>query len=105
MIDRKKLFYQPIRDDLITYDNIRKIATSQRDDYTTGCLVDYNCFEKYQRMIAIDLSKQQAFDGNPKTMQQINFTGNLKQQSTIFFIIEEAKETVWDFSQKTIKVL
>ena len=56
-------------------------------------------------MIAIDLSKQQAFDGNPKTMQQINFTGNLKQQSTIFIIIEEAKETVWDFSQKTIKVL
>ena len=101
----KKLFYQPIRDDLITYDNIRKIATSQRDDYITGCLVDYNCFEKYQRMIAIDLSKQQAFDGNPKTMQQINFTGNLKQQSTIFIIIEEAKETVWDFSQKTIKVL
>ena len=68
-------------------------------------MVDYNCFEKYQRMIAIDLSKQQAFDGNPKTMQQINFTGNLKQQSTIFIIIEEAKETVWDFSQKTIKVL
>ena len=105
MIDRKKLFYQPIRDDLTTYDNIRKIATSQRDGYTTGCLVDYNCFEKYQRMIAIDLSKQQAFDGNPKTMQQINFTGNLKQQSTIFIIIEEAKETVWDFSQKTLKVL
>ena len=53
-------------------------------------------------MIPIDLSKQQAFDADP--MQKINFTGNLKQQATIFFIIEEAKETVLDFSQGTIKV-
>ena len=53
-------------------------------------------------MIPIDLSKQQAFHADP--MQKINFTGNLKQQATIFFIIEEAKETVLDFSQGTIKV-
>ena len=55
-------------------------------------------------MIAIDLSKQQALDDDSKTMQQINFTGNLAKQVTIFFIIEEAKETVLDFSQGIVKV-
>ena len=56
-------------------------------------------------MIAIDLSKQQALDANPKAIQQINFTENLAQQATIFFISEEAKETVLDFSQGIVKVL
>ena len=55
-------------------------------------------------MIAIDLSKQQELDSDPKTIQQINFTGNLENQSTIFFIIEEAKETVLGFSQEIVKV-
>ena len=55
-------------------------------------------------MIAIDLSKHQALDADPKAIQQINFSGNLEEQSTIFFIIEEAKETVLDFLQGTVKV-
>ena len=54
-------------------------------------------------MMAIDLSKQLALDADPKAIQQINFTGNLEQQETIFFIIEEAKETVSHFSQGTLK--
>ena len=51
-------------------------------------------------MIAIYLSKQQALDADPKAMQQINFTGNLDRagNKTMFFIIEEAKETILDFS-------
>ena len=58
-------------------------------------------------MIAIDLSKQQALDANPRAVQQINFTANLDraENTTIFFILEEAKETVLDFSQGTVKVL
>ena len=58
-------------------------------------------------MIAIDLSKQQALDSDPKTIQQINFTSNLSDNNTIlmFFIIEEAKETILDFSQGIVKVL
>ena len=55
-------------------------------------------------MIAIDLSKKQALDADPKAIQQINFTGNLEEESTKFFIIEEAKQTVFDFSQGTVKV-
>ena len=58
-------------------------------------------------MIAIDLSTQQTLDGDPKAIQQINFTGNLNQigGETMFSIIEEAKETILDFSQGTVKVL
>ena len=60
-----------------TYDNNRKIATGQGDDYTTGCLLDYNYFNKHYKMIAIDLSKQEALNADPKSIQQGNFTGNL----------------------------
>ena len=58
-------------------------------------------------MIAIDLSKQQALDADPRAIQQINFTANLGRtgNAKMFFIIEEAKETVLDFSQGTVKVL
>ena len=42
MIDGKRFFYQPVKNDLITYENIQKIATGQEDDYTTGCLLDCN---------------------------------------------------------------
>ena len=54
-------------------------------------------------MIAIDLSKQKELDSDLKEIQQINFTGNLENQSTIFFITEEAKQTVLDFSEGTVK--
>ena len=71
-------FDQSIKNDLRTYENIRKIATGQGDDYRTGCLLDYNYFKKHYKMISIDLSKQQTHDADPKTIQQINFTGNLR---------------------------
>ena len=69
MIDGKNFFDQPIRNNKVTYKNIRKIATGQGDDYTTGAILDR--------------------------------AGNTR----IFFILEEAKETVLDFSQGAIKVL
>ena len=58
-------------------------------------------------MIATDLSKQQALDADPRAIQQINFTANLDRagNTTMFFINEEAKETVLDFSQGIVKVL
>ena len=106
MIDEKNFFDQTVKNNKM-FENIRKIATSQGDDYTTGCLLDYIYFKKYYKMIAVDLSKQQALDADPKAIQQINFTANLDRarNTTMFFIIEEAKETVLDFSQGTVKVL
>ena len=106
-IDGKNVFYQPINSMTKTYKDIRKIAISQGDDYTTGCLLDYSFFKDHYQMIAIDLSKQQALDVHLKAIQQINFMANLGRvgNTTMFFIIEEAKETVLEFSQGTVKVL
>ena len=107
MIDGKNFFDQPINNNLKTYENIRKIATGKGDDYTTGCLLDYSYSKENYRMIATDFSKQKVLDADPRTIQQINFTANLARagNTTMFFIIEEAKETVLDFSQGTVKVL
>ena len=64
-------------------------------------------FKKYYKMIAIDLSKQQALDADPRAIQQINFIANLDRDGNtrIYFILEEAKETLLNFSQGTVKVL
>ena len=107
MIDGKNFFNQPINNSLKTYENITKIGTGQGDDYTTGCLLYYSYFNNHYKMIAIDLSKLQVFDAGPKAIQQINFTANLDRagNTTMFFITEEAKETVLEFSQGTVKVL
>ena len=63
--------------------------------------------KKYYKLIAIDLSKQQKLDADPKAIQQINLSGNLDREegATLFFIIEKAKETVLDFSKETVKLL
>ena len=61
-----KTFDQTVKNNLITYDSIQKIATGQGDDYTTGCLLDYNYFKDYYKIIAIDFSKQQTLDADPK---------------------------------------
>ena len=85
----ENFFDQPIKNNKITYDNIRKIATGQGDDYTTGCLLDYPYFTDTYKMIAVD------------------FTANLDRagNTRVYFILEEAKETIRDFSQGTVKVL
>ena len=77
MIDGQNFFGQPVKNSLIKYENIRKIATGQGDDHTTGCLLDYNYFKKYYELIAIDSSKLQTLGAGLKAIQQINFTTNL----------------------------
>ena len=107
MIDGKNFFDQSVKNNKVTYENIIKIATGQGDDYTDGCFLDYIYFKNYYKMIAIDLSKQQALDNDPRAIQQINFTANLDRagNTRLYFILEEAKETFFDFSQVTVKVL
>ena len=99
-IDGKNFFDQPINSMSKTYKNIRGIATGQGDDYTTGCLINYSYFKNYYKIIPIDLSKQQELDADPRVIQQINFTAKLDKDvnTTMFFITEESKETVLDFS-------
>ena len=99
MIDGRNFFDQPMKNDSKNYDNIGKTAAGQGDDYTTGSLLDCLLFQKYQKLIAIDLSKQQKLDLDPKAIQNIQFTRNLDRAegSSMFFITEEAKETALDF--------
>ena len=103
MIDGKNFFDQPVKKKKIMYENIRKIATGEEDDYTTVCLLDNIYFKNYYKMISVDLSKQQALDPDPEAIQQINFTANLERAGN--FILEEAKETIFEFSQGTVKFL
>ena len=86
MINGENLFDQPIENDVVTYENIRKIATGQGDDYTTGCLLYYPHFKDLSK---VDLSKQQLLGADPRAIQQINFTPNLDRagNTRIYFIL------------------
>ena len=107
MTGRRNFFDQPVDSMAKTYENITKVAIGHGDDYMIGCILDYSYFKEIYKMIAIDLSRQQELDADPRAIQQINFTANLDKvgNTTIFFIIEEAKKTVFKFSQGTVKVL
>ena len=100
MITGENFFDQPVKSNKVTYENFIKIDTAKGDDYTTGCLDSY-------KMIAVDLSKEQALDADPRANHEISFTANLDRASNtrIYFIFEEAKETKLDFSQGNVKVL
>ena len=102
MIDGKNFFDQPVKNDEVSYENIRKTAIGQGDDYTTGCLLDYTYFKKYCKMIAVDLSKQQALDFDPKAIQQINFTAKLDRTGNTrsYFILEEPKKLFLNFCKE-----
>ena len=97
-----KTFDQPINSMNKSYKKVRKITSSKRDDYTSGCLLDYSYFKTKYKLIALDLSQQHALDADPRAIQQINFTANLDRDDgvTIFLIIEEAKEAVFEFSKE-----
>ena len=107
MINGDNFFDQAVKNNKVTYENIRKTDAGQGDDYTTVCLLDYLPSKGSYKMIAVDLSKQQALDADPRASQQINFTPNFDRAGNlrIYFILEEAKGTILDFSQGTVKVL
>ena len=107
MINGENFFDQPIKNNKVTYENIGKIVTGQEDVYITGYILDYPYFIDTYKMIAVDLSKQKALHADPKAIQKINFTANLDRvgNTRVYFIFEEAKETILDFSQGTVKVL
>ena len=70
-------------------------------------MLDYFYFKENYKIIAVDLSRKNELDADPRAVQQINFTANLDRagNTTMFFITEEAKETIFEFSQGTVKVL
>ena len=105
LIDGRNLFDQPINDQIKKYDEIRKIATVKGNDYTTGCLLDYQYFKDHWQLIAADLSKQKELNADPRAIQQIESKGNLKINSQVCTVLEKSKETVLEFYKGTAKVL
>ena len=87
------------------YDEIRKIATGQGDDYRTGCLLDYQYFKDHYNLITIDLCKQKELGAYLRAIQQIEFYGMLKSNLQVCTILEKSKETTLQFSKGTAKVL
>ena len=70
-----------------------------------SCLLYYNYFKNSYKLTGIDLSKQQSLDAEPKTIQKINFTGNLAQHVILFFIIEVAKNSFRFFTWNCKSIL
>ena len=97
-------FYdQPINDKIRKYDKIRKIATGKGgDDYTTGCLLDYQYFKDHCQLIAVDLSKQKELDADTGAIHQIEFYGMLNTISQACIVLEKSKKTM-RILQKNIK--
>ena len=104
-IDGKIFFDQSINDSIKQYDELRKISIGQGDDYTTDCLLDFAYFEKNQRLFAADLSKQKALDADTRAIQQIIFTGKASENIVVYYILEQSKETILQFSKGTTNVL
>ena len=81
LINGRNFYDQPISDLVKQYNEIRKAATGQEDDYTTGCLLDYQYLKDHCNLIAVDLSKQNELDADSRAIQQIEFYGMLKTNS------------------------
>ena len=103
LIDSRYFNDQPIKDQVKKYDEIRKIATGQGDDYTTGCLLDCQYFKDHHQLIAVDFSKQKELDSDPRAIQQIEFYGMLNTKSQVCAILELSKETCFRILQRNSK--
>ena len=103
IIDKLAFFDLPIKTEEEAYEKI--IDISRNNEYTTCNLLDYDYFRKYYKLIAIDLSKQQALQENEDLIQQINLIGRLEQAANVFIIIEKKEDTILEFSQYFANVL
>ena len=85
LIDGRNFYDQPVNSLVKQYDEIRKIATGQGDDYTTECLLNFQYFKDHYNLIAVDLSKQKNLDADSRANQQIEFYGMLKTHKYVQF--------------------
>ena len=109
LIDGRNFYDQPINDMIKQNVEIRKISTGYGDDYTTGCLLDYANFKDNCRLIAVDLSKQEALDAYLRAVQQIVLQGivggEYNTKIKLYTILEKSKETILKIAKGIAKVL
>ena len=109
MIAGRKFYDQSINDLIKQYHDLKKVSTGQGDDYTPGCLLDYDGCKDSYGLTAVVLSKQKALDANPRAIQQIASQGNAGGDDVtkviLNTILKKSKETVLGFYKGTAKVL
>ena len=104
--DGRSIFDQPIKSNIKHMKALGKLLLVKEMIIQLVVYQTILVSKKYYEIITIDLSEQQALDVDPRTIQQINFTRHLDRDGnrTMFFILEEKKETILHFSQGTVKV-
>ena len=103
IIGKLAFFDLPIKTEEEAYEKI--IDISRNNEYTTGNLLDYDYFKKHYKLIAIDLSKQQALQENEDLIQPINFIGKLEEEANVFIIIKKKENTILEFSQNLANLI
>ena len=103
IIDGRNFYDNPIESDIEKYRELNKVMIGNGEDYTTGCLLDFNYFDKH-KLVAVDLSKQKELDADPRPVRHIEFKYMLGTNSTIYWVLEKSKETILEFYKGTVKV-
>ena len=93
IIDGRNFYDNPIESDIEKYRELKNVMIGKGEDYTTGSLLDFNCFDKHYKLVAVDLSKQKELDADPRAIQQIEFKYMFGTNSTIYWVLEKSKET------------
>ena len=104
IIDGRNVYDNPIESDIEKYRELKKVMIGKGEGYTTGSLLDFNYFDKYYKLVAVDLSKQKELDADPRAIQQIEFKYMLETNSTIYWVLEKSKETILEFYKRTVIV-
>ena len=103
MTDGKRFFDVPVKNKEETFEKI--IEMSKINDHTTGTLLNYECFSKHYKVIAIDLSKEIESE-NSDLKQKVNFIGKLEEDgATMYFIIEKSEGTVFKLLQNSVSIM
>ena len=104
IIDGRNFYDNPIESDIKKYRELTKVMIGKGEDNTTGSLLDLNYFNKYYKLVAVDLSKQKELDVDPRAIQKIEFKYMLRTNSTVYWVLEKSKETILEFDKPTVKV-
>ena len=102
LIDGRNFYDQSISDKIKKSKELIKLTTGKGEDFTTGCLLDYDYYSNHYSIIACDLSKQKELDADPRAIQQLEIVFMLDTASQI---LEKSKETILEFSKGETRVL
>ena len=100
IIDGRNFYDNPIEIDIEKYRELKKVMIGKGKDHITGSLLDFNYFDKHCKLVAVDLSKQKELDTDPSVIQQIKLKYMLRTNSTIYWILEKSKETIYRILQR-----